>query len=108
MTDDQMMDLLRQIADSLTDMVRWEADCPSKHPDGQITMLDLKVQLDVEDRQNPVKFRFYQKPVENKNIISAKSCMPSQMIFCTLVEEGCRRLRNTFPSLLLAERTQIL
>ena len=83
MTDQQMMKLLQDIADSVTTMIRWEADFPSNHDDDHIPMLDVKVKLDKLDRQEPLKFRFYQKPIVNKNVISANSCTPKSMIFST-------------------------
>ena len=55
--------------------------------------------VDKSDRMEPIKYRFYQKPVANKALVDCHSAMPIRMKISTLVEEGTRRLRNTSPSL---------
>ena len=108
MTDQGMMELLRQIADSLTEMVKWEYDITDKYTDGFLPMLDLKVKIDKDDPMEPVKFMFYQKPMASRNLVSAMSAMPSRLVFTTLVEEGMRRLRNTSPSLIPTEKAALM
>ena len=61
--DEEMMSMLNDIANSVTSMIKWEADCPSRHMDGQLPALDVKLHIDEEDRRNPVKLKFYQKQV---------------------------------------------
>ena len=107
-TGEEMMDLLREVANSITPMVVWEHDWPDKHPDGWLPVLDIQMKVDPDDRDNLVKHKFYQKPVSNKNLVSADSCMPRNVKFSTLVEEGYRRLRNSSPSVLQAEQGSIL
>ena len=107
-TEADMMDLLRQIADSVTKMIKWEADWPDKHSDIQIPVLDLKIFIDRQDRGELIKHRFYQKPVKNKSLVSANSGMLHRIVFATLVEEDSRRLCNTSPSLLEEEQKDLI
>ena len=108
MDDDEMMTLLRDIANSVTDMIKWEHDTADRHTDGQLLVLDIKLHLDHEDRDNMVKFKFYQKESSNKALVSAASSMPKGMMFSTLVEECCRRLRNTSPSIRQVEKPALM
>ena len=71
-----MMKLLRQVADSITSMIKWEADWPGRYPDHQLSVLDLKLLIDCEDRCNVVKHRFFQKAISNKEVVSVSSGMP--------------------------------
>ena len=61
MTDEQMMEILKNVANKVTKMIRWEQDYPSFHPDGELPMLDIKIHLDKTDELNPIKFRYIQK-----------------------------------------------
>ena len=107
-TDEGMMQLLRQVADIITSMITWEADWPVWYPDNQLPVLDLKLSLDCEDKYSVIKYRFFQKAVANQGVVSASSGMPKNMMYSTFVEEGCRRLRNTSPSILQEEKTELL
>ena len=103
MTDEQMMYILKCVANKVTSMITWEEDCQSFHPDQQLPMLDLKIHLDKNDYLTPIKYRFYQKQVANRALVAADSTMPQKMKVSVLTEEGSRRLRNTCPSLLAGE-----
>ena len=53
--DEEMMQLLREIANSVTKMVTWEADWPGNHGDQGLPVLDLRIQLDIQDKQELLK-----------------------------------------------------
>ena len=108
MTDNEMMTLLRDIANGVVNMIDWEFDVVDNHEDLQLPVLDLKIHVDKDDRANLIKHRFYQKKVANKGLVDARSCMPASMTFSTLVEEGCRRVRNTSPALLELEKAELI
>ena len=108
MVDAEMMEVVRVMADSVTGMIRWECDHPDLHEDASVAVLDLKLSIDMNDLANLVKYHFYQKEMSNKNLISAASSTPSNMRFSTLVEEGCRRLRNTSAALLAVEKDDLV
>ena len=55
-----------------------------------------------------MKHRIYQKEIANKAIVAAESSMSTKMNFFNLVEDLCRRLRNPLPSLLEAERDDLV
>ena len=103
-----MMILMTDIANSVIDMIKWEHDSVEQHDNGRLPVLDLLLHIDPEDRANPVKHRFYQKDIANKTVVQAESSMPTRMKFSTLVEDLCRRLRNTSPSLLEAEKAALV
>ena len=101
MTDDEVMQVLTDIANSVHRMLTWEPDSVTNHEDNKLPVLDVKMFLAKEDdRDGPIKFKFYKKEIANKKLIPAESAMTSQVKFATLVEELGRRLRNTCPSIL--------
>ena len=71
-------------------MITWEEDYPTKYVDNKLPVLDVKMYVDVDDDEEPIKYEFYQKDVANKKLVSALSAMPRAMKFSTLVEELCR------------------
>ena len=71
-----------------------------KYNDKQIMILAMKVMMDREDNKVSVKFRFYQKYMANKTVVSAYNAVPIRMVFNTPIDEVMRRMRNTSPSLL--------
>ena len=97
MSDKQMINLLHHILDSIGYMIKGEVD---KYNDKQIMILAMKVMMDREDNKVSVKFRFYQKHMDNKTVVSAYNSVPIRMVFNTPINEVMRRMRNTSPSLL--------
>ena len=68
----------------------------------------MKVMMDRVDNKESVKFRFCQKHIANKNVVSAYNAMTIRIVFNTLIKEGMRRMRNTSPSLLPDENRKML
>ena len=89
--DLRTMNLLKTIANNITDCVQFTVDCPSLNHDGRVPVLDLAVS--VEDGQ--VVHDHYEKPCASKFVIPFTSAHSKKMKMAVLVEEGLRRLRNT-------------
>ena len=106
--NEQMMNLLCRITDSIGDTIKWEADYAEKYNDKCIPILDMKVMMDREDNKEAGKFHFYQKHMAHKNVVSAYNAIPSRMALNTLIKEGMMRMRNTSPSLLPDENRELL
>jgi hypothetical protein len=96
--------VLRELANSITPMVKMVEDYPSNHPTGRLPILDLEVW--VED--GTVNHQFYKKPVASKFVVSAQSAFPAAKKRAVLVEEGVRRLRNNSPELPFVWKAQFL
>ena len=89
--DLRTMNLLKTIANDITECVQFTVDCPSLNQDGRVPVLDLGVS--VEDGQ--VVHDHYEKPCASKFVIPFNSAHSRKMKMAVLVEEGLRRLRNT-------------
>ena len=89
--DIRTMNLLKTIANDITECVQFTVDCPSLNQDGRVPVLDLGVS--VEDGQ--VVHDHYEKPCASKFVIPFNSAHSRKMKMAVLVEEGVRRLRNT-------------
>ena len=89
--DLRTMNLLKTIANDITECVQFTVDCPSLNKNGKVPVLDLEVS--VEDGQ--VVHDHYEKPCSSKFVIPYTSAHSKKMKMAVLVEEGVRRLRNT-------------
>ena len=89
--DLRTMNLLKTIANDITECVQFTVDCPSLNQNGRVPVLDLAVS--VEDGK--VVHDHYEKPCSSKFVIPHTSAHSKKMKMAVLVEEGVRRLRNT-------------
>ena len=88
--DERTMKLLAEVANTIFKCVQFTVDFPSKHEDGMVPVLDLKVVV----RENRLVHEFYEKPCAAKMIIPSNSAHSRKMKMAVLVKEGIRRLRN--------------
>ena len=68
-SDKRTMDVIRDIANSIDDMIKVSADFPSNHDDGKMPMLDIKVWKNPDDQINYI---FYQKTMKNRTILATR------------------------------------
>ena len=54
------MGIIKDIADSVDDMIKFTVDYPSNHDGGKMPVLDLKASINKE-KQNKIEFEFYEK-----------------------------------------------
>ena len=88
------MEVIRDIADSMDDMIKFTVDYPGNHKSGKIPILDIQASINKKE-QNKIEFKFYKKPTKNQRIIMSDSAIPSQQKRTILTQECLRRLRNT-------------
>ena len=86
--------VIKDIADSVDDMLEFTVDYPSNHKSGKMPVLDLEVGVN-KNEQNKIEFEFYEKPSKNKKVILSDSAIPSKQKRTILTQECLRRLRNT-------------
>ena len=92
--EETTMELIRDIADSMDDMIKFTVDWPGNHKSGKIPILDIQASIN-KDKQNKIEFEFYEKPTKNQRVIMSDSAIPSQQKRTILTQECLRRLRNT-------------
>ena len=68
--------ILRQIADTVTPMLRWSEDCPSSHESGKLPVLDLQTWCEKDEKGRTIMlYEFYMKPMANNVIMQANSAV---------------------------------
>ena len=74
-TDEVIAAELKEIANRMVDGIEMEEDVPSRHSDGKIPILDMKVLMD-EDGQ--IKYQHYEKPVASKLFLKGQAILQPQ------------------------------
>lgn len=101
--DNRCMQLFQSIGNSIHPSIRLEVDCPSRHVDGKIPILDLKLWIerrrrvgdDGQDRDMQfVLHEFYYKDVASSSVINARSALPWSWKRTILTQEVLRILLN--------------
>ena len=83
------------LADDILPYIKVTYDCPSRHPDGWMPVLDVKVRVE----EQKIQFAHYRKPMCDDRLILARSAHSKKIKRLTAVNEGLRILRNTSRSL---------
>ena len=74
--DDKVtMEVIKDIANEIDDMIIMTVDCPSNHETKRVPMLDVEVWLHEEEEK--VFYSFYEKPTKSPYVISKDSAMPT-------------------------------
>ena len=101
------MEIVKEVANSIDDMIKMTIDFPSNYEDNKVPMLDVKVWVNESDN-NRIYYTFYEKPTKSPFVMSKESAMPiSKKIEC-LGQEVFRRLHNTKKEINEAEKKDIL
>ena len=90
-TDEVIAAELKEIANRMVDGIEMEEDVPSRHSDGKIPILDMKVLMD-EDGQ--IKYQHYEKPVASKKVVSERSGHSAASKRAIQENELVRRMMN--------------
>ena len=95
------MNVIKQVADSLEDMVNTEIDFPSnsKNKEKKMAILDIKVWVEkTEIKHKEIKkqifFEYYEKPMCSRFVLMRDSAAPMNQKRTVLTQEGIRRLKN--------------
>ena len=71
--------IVKEIANSVTKMLVWDEDYPSKYDDNKLPMLDLKVGIkSLKGGGSRIVHRFYKKTMASKEMITRRSAMPTR------------------------------
>ena len=97
-------ELCRKIADTVSDMLKFEEDIGEKYADGKLPILDLKVWLEKEEQGVKIKHEFYKKPMTSKFTLKKGTAYPKSRIRAVMKEEVLRRLRNCSPEMTWEEK----
>ena len=101
--DKRCMALVQKIGNSIHPSIELEVDYPSRHEDGKLPILDLKVWVEMkrgqdereeEDGVSVVLHEFYSKDVASKWAINARSALPWNSKRTILTQEVLRILLN--------------
>ena len=68
--DERLVEILKEIANSVMPCIQMEADWPSKNEDGKLPILDLKVWT---NDKGDILYTHYEKPMSSKSILHTKS-----------------------------------
>ena len=66
------MDIIRDVADSVIDMVDWTRDCVSMNASKKLPVIDFEIFFYKKDGKHQIAHQFYSKPMSNMNLISMK------------------------------------
>ena len=100
--DERTMTLIKQIGNDIHPSIQLEIDYPSKHQDGKLPILDLKVWMETKgeetDRQDEktsvIMYEFYSKSMASKTVIHARSAVSWSTKRTVLTQEVFRVLLN--------------
>ena len=84
-----------KIADSISPMLKFEADYPSNNLNSKLPILDLACWV----QNNLVLTTFYKKPMASSSVISPNSTFSPKVVRNIILQEAIRRLTNCSPSL---------
>ena len=87
-------EIVKEVAESITDMIKLTIEVPGKFPDKKLPILDIKMWINYEEG-NRIDFEFYSKSISNPLVIMKRSAMSDQSKRTILTQECLRRLRNT-------------
>ena len=99
--DEVTMKVIKDVADSIEEMIETEVDFPSnrKNQYRKMPILDIKVwtkNIELENKRfkNQIFYEFYEKPLCSKFVLMEASAAPLSQKRTVLTQEGIRRLKN--------------
>ena len=98
--DERTMRLFQSVANSIHPSIEVEIDCPSRHHDGKLPILELKVWIEKRIRdgesqgENRVLHEYYSKEISSAYAINARSALSWRSKRTILTQEVLRVLLN--------------
>ena len=98
--DERTMRLFQSVANSIHPSIEVEIDCQSRHHDGKLPILDLKVWIEKRNRdgesqgENRVLHKYYSKEISSAYVINARSALSWRSKKTILTQEVLRVLLN--------------
>ena len=90
--DERTMKFLQSVANSIHPSIRMTIDYPSKHVEGKVPMLDLKMWIEKIGEVRRIIYEHYEKEMATKSVIHAASAIPFKMKQTVLTQEMLRIL----------------
>ena len=90
--DERTMRVIQQVASHIHPSIRSTIDCPSRHADGKMPSLDVKMWIEEIDQQRKIVYEHYEKVMTTKAVIHAKSALPMQTKRTVMTQEVLRIL----------------
>ena len=94
--DKRTMELIKSIADDISESIEVTYDIPSNYTDHKIPVLDLKVGINSESK---IEYIFYKKPVANKLVTLKTAASSMKQKMAILTQQCFTRLHNTSNSI---------
>merc|ERR1711860_15486 len=112
MGEKEGMEMFKNIADSIDKSIKLEIDYPSKHEDGKMPLLDIKVWMEESnsktDKQNKkkessqeqnitkkaIRYEHYRKSMASRMTVHARSAIPENQKRNIITQEVIRILKN--------------
>ncbi len=94
--DERTMDIFKAVGESIHELIKL-TKYPSKHADGKIPMLGLKLWIEETDGGRRIMYEHYEKDISSKYVIHAKSAMPMKSKLTILTQEIIRILTHCSP-----------
>ena len=109
--NERKMMLIKLIGNDVHPSIQLELDYPSKHQDGKLPILDLKVWMETKEKETEgrykkasmIMYEFHSKSMDSKAVINARSALNWNTKKTVLTQEVLRILLNC-SRLLLRER----
>ena len=86
------MKFLQSVANSIHPSIRMTIDYPSKHVEGKVPMLDVKMWIEKVGDVRRIIYEHYEKEMATKSVIHAASAIPFKMKQTVLTQEMLRIL----------------
>ena len=102
--DEVAGNVVRDIANSVSNMMEFEVDVCSKHKDGKMPVLDLKMWTVIEHGVTVIRHEFYMKPMASRLTLRSHTAYPKSQMKAVVIQEVIRRLRNCSPESSWEER----
>ena len=94
-SDEHTATVVMEIANSVTSMLRFTCDFPSKHRNNRMPVLDICMWTTESNHGTLSNYEFYSKPMANDVMIPATSALSNGVKLSTYRQAAFRILRNT-------------
>ena len=97
--DKRTMDFIKAVGSHIHPSIRSTVDYPSKHEDGKVPMLDLKMWIGEIDGRILLLYEHYEKPMTTKSVVHRNSALPMKTKRTILTQEVLRIMLHCSPYL---------
>ena len=99
------MEMFKRIGDSIDNSIKLEIDYPSRHEDGKMPLLDVKVWMEEIDskkessqeqkiKKKAIRYEHYRKSMASRMTVHARSAIPENQKRNIITQEVIRILKN--------------